>query len=658
MTDIHNNGATRNTRLQPRISRLTIRNLRSIVDQTVELKPLTVLVGGNSSGKSTLHSVLRLFAQAQALGVVDNSFPLNGPLISMGDFEELLHAGRSVDKQTSMTIGMSFELPQQQIQELEEDSADALEGSNSERNQISASRRQRQRGAGQARLDAWLSSDSTTSSFSRIDVEIDLKQSNDAGHSGATIAGARATLVSAQDAGKPVQIVIASGPNEIREQTDGGFDADSDESSISFHGGIEGLIDGDEKIAIGGVTFRAGIPISVHEKSDIANVVLNDVRQSLLFHQLRSSRISRLSSGMKRNRSDSADQFKDENFVLALKDRIFQGLLQMDPQRALQLCARSGDQIGRSRLSQRLDIPRLPDDWAFQIGDFFDENLDSLLAELHRSDDLWKSHAGMPIPELNLEIANDLARYLQRRISFLDGIRYQGAEIQSYGMVGTRGDIGTSGEYLTSVLFQERNRRIFQCPGFESQRGVTLGEAVDHWIAQFEFGQSINVKEQPGYGYRKEIVPIGLQKAVSLRAVGRGVDHAIPVVVRVLMARPGDLVILEQPEIHLHPNAQLKMADFIVSAVKTGRNIIVETHSELFALRIRRLVATASEGDREILKSLIGFVFAERNSKTAVSTYRNVELSEDGGFEEWPSGFFDQQEEDSLAILKANLRSE
>lgn len=654
MTNIENSGAVRAARQLPRISQLVIKNFRSVVDQKVELKPLTILVGGNSAGKSTLHSVLRLFVQAQSLGVSDDSFPLNGPLLSMGDFEELLHAGTSVEASSSITIGMSFQFPQSPLHGVTEPLAEALGNLEAQLSEFAGDLRTVQRGSRRTGLDAWLASPESISQYKQIDLEIELTESSNSGSSGTRISGARMFLIPINDNGRRVRIEISNSVEETSETFEPGLDVEVEETPINLHGRIEGLVRTASDIEIGGAGFRGGIPISVHEKSDIATVVLNDVRQSLLFNQLTSKRNDRLKSGLKK-RPELRDSDTDEKFVVDVMNRILGGLRQLDPKFALQLCARRGDQTGRSRLAQRLDIPRFPDSLASEIVQFFDENLDSLLNDLYETNDRWGTHAGMVIPELNLEIAVELSRYLQRKVSFLDGVRYQGTEIQGYGMVGTRGDIGTSGEYLTSVLFQERNRRIIQCPGLESRRGVTLSEALNHWIGEFEFGQSISVKEQPGYGYRKEIVPVGLRKSVSLRAVGRGVDHAIPVIVRVLTARPGDLVILEQPEIHLHPDAQLKMADFLVSAVMTGRNIVVETHSELFALRIRRLIATATDADRDELKSRIGFIFAERDIQTAVSTYKNVELSDDGGFEDWPAGFFDQQEDESLAILQATL---
>jgi predicted ATPase len=83
--------------------------------------------------------------------------------------------------------------------------------------------------------------------------------------------------------------------------------------------------------------------------------------------------------------------------------------------------------------------------------------------------------------------------------------------------------------------------------------------------------------------------------------------------------------------------------------------LIVETHSELFALRIRRRVAEAKDAEKDLLKQTVGFVFAVRDTETATSRYENVEMTDDGGFEVWPDGFFDQQGEEAMEILKIQL---
>jgi len=69
--------------------------------------------------------------------------------------------------------------------------------------------------------------------------------------------------------------------------------------------------------------------------------------------------------------------------------------------------------------------------------------------------------------------------------------------------------------------------------------------------------------------------------------VGFGIGQALPVLVEGLRTPPAGVFIVQEPEIHLHPDAQLAMADYLVELARSGRNVIVETHSEAVLLRIR-----------------------------------------------------------------------
>jgi predicted ATPase len=105
---------------------------------------------------------------------------------------------------------------------------------------------------------------------------------------------------------------------------------------------------------------------------------------------------------------------------------------------------------------------------------------------------------------------------------------------------------------------------------------------------------------------------------------------------------------MEQPELHLHPAMQQHLADFLLACARSGRQLIIETHSDHFVSRLRRRVA--EDGD-DSTRDLIAFVFAEmRNGKT---NYRRVKPTRYGSLEEWPEGFVDQTAKESQAILRA-----
>ena len=125
----------------------------------------------------------------------------------------------------------------------------------------------------------------------------------------------------------------------------------------------------------------------------------------------------------------------------------------------------------------------------------------------------------------------------------------------------------------------------------------------------------------------------GAKDFVSIADVGVGVSQALPVVVAVRAARPGQLVYIEQPEIHLHPRAQLAMAEILADAAKRGVRVVAETHSALLLLGIQTLVAKGCLAP-EIVK--LHWFSRGEDGCTVVNS---KDLDAKGAFGDWPEDF-------------------
>jgi predicted ATPase len=133
---------------------------------------------------------------------------------------------------------------------------------------------------------------------------------------------------------------------------------------------------------------------------------------------------------------------------------------------------------------------------------------------------------------------------------------------------------------------------------------------------------------------------------VSIADVGFGVSQTLPVVVALREAKPGQLVYLEQPELHLHPRAQTAMAKVLADAAARGVHVVAETHSALLILGIQTLVA---EG--RLAPELVKLHWFER--KDGVTKIRSADLDEAGSFGDWPEDFADVELEAQSRYLDA-----
>lgn len=120
---------------------------------------------------------------------------------------------------------------------------------------------------------------------------------------------------------------------------------------------------------------------------------------------------------------------------------------------------------------------------------------------------------------------------------------------------------------------------------------------------------------------------------VNIADVGFGVSQVLPVIVALIAAKPGQLVYIEQPELHLHPNAQVALAQTLADAAKRGVHVVAETHSSLLLLGIQTLVA---EG--KLSPKLVKLHWFSRN-KDGITEVDSVDLDEAGTYGEWSIDF-------------------
>jgi predicted ATPase len=165
---------------------------------------------------------------------------------------------------------------------------------------------------------------------------------------------------------------------------------------------------------------------------------------------------------------------------------------------------------------------------------------------------------------------------------------------------------------------------------------------TEHWLRQLELAEGLQVKAL-GRSARYELLVKQRGAVVNLKDVGVGVSQVIPVVVAALFAKPGHIVIVEEPESHLHPSAQAVLAELFASvSASRGVQFIIETHSEHLLTRMQRRVA------EEILTpSDVAMYFSRREPSGA--QLDPLRLTRYGDIENWPLNFFGDEMADIAA---------
>ena len=179
-------------------------------------------------------------------------------------------------------------------------------------------------------------------------------------------------------------------------------------------------------------------------------------------------------------------------------------------------------------------------------------------------------------------------------------------------------------------------------------RDDKLGLAVQTWLKRMGLAKDMDAKMISKVGYQLAITPEGVKQPLDLTSLGVGVSQVLPIIVMSLIAPEESVLIFEQPEVHLHPKVQSVLGDFFLGIVGCGKQCIVETHSEYLIHRIRRRIA---ESSNEAIRKQLGIYFVEL--KDGVSQFSAVETNKYGAILDWPNDFFDETEKESEEIIIA-----
>ncbi len=179
------------------------------------------------------------------------------------------------------------------------------------------------------------------------------------------------------------------------------------------------------------------------------------------------------------------------------------------------------------------------------------------------------------------------------------------------------------------------------------QTGQPLIEAINDWVAKRKILQRLRLDtKKDGRSLRAD--EFNGPKNINVAGMGEGVSQMLPIIAHSLFGRTRSCLLVEQPEIHLHPALQAELGDLFIEATQAAgdRQILVETHSEHLLLRIRRRIA---EGTLKPEQVAILFVEKEHGE----SKVRRLDLNSRGHFSDWPKGFFDEAYQEAMALAEA-----
>jgi predicted ATPase len=236
-------------------------------------------------------------------------------------------------------------------------------------------------------------------------------------------------------------------------------------------------------------------------------------------------------------------------------------------------------------------------------------------------------------------IVGEIVASEMRRLFYLGPLRE--FPQRSYVISGQApSDVGVRGERSAEVLwFASRTKR---------QRQQML-KNINRWVKEFGIAKEVKLQRLGRSNqYQVLFVDAATNLPVNIADVGFGASQLLPIIVQGFYAPPGSVLLIEQPEIHLHPRAQATLGDLLMEVVKGGdRQIIVETHSEHLLARIQRRIA-----EQKFSHEQVAIYYFEPTTEGA--KIHRLELDEYGQLAEpIPEGFFEEGWREALAQIVA-----
>lgn len=227
---------------------------------------------------------------------------------------------------------------------------------------------------------------------------------------------------------------------------------------------------------------------------------------------------------------------------------------------------------------------------------------------------------------------------------------------ERYGVISEKDlrtrNFGNNGEFALQYLGIYGDEDVKNpCVVEEDVKGKTLINQVRIWLDRVSPGVSPQIKVMMDSRVSELSFDFieGKEKTNSYKSlnVGFGITYILPVIVALLSSKPGDLIIIENPEAHIHPAGQRMLGELIAKAGAGGAQIIVETHSDHIINGVR-----VSVKEKYISKDNVQIAFFFKDELQGYRhTYQKLQIFEDGKLSTWPEGFLDEWEKALIDLL-------
>jgi predicted ATPase len=237
---------------------------------------------------------------------------------------------------------------------------------------------------------------------------------------------------------------------------------------------------------------------------------------------------------------------------------------------------------------------------------------------------------------------------LFRHLTYLSADRQGPREMHTLDESVLYSDVGTSGERAISRLLANDDQKVSVELCIKGTPPLLHKQIEAHMQSIFP-GFRLDV--QVVSGTNNATLSFAVNEGIGFvrpQNIGFGLSYTLPIYIACLSAKKGDVILIENPEAHLHPRAQSQMGEFLALAAASGIQLVIESHSDHILNGIRRSVKSESH---PIQADDTAIFFFAGLTDDGVPVIHSPAISKNGSLSEWPDDFFDQYEKDINVLV-------
>lgn len=195
---------------------------------------------------------------------------------------------------------------------------------------------------------------------------------------------------------------------------------------------------------------------------------------------------------------------------------------------------------------------------------------------------------------------------------------------------------------LRNTAFRLYERGHFENVGFNGENAVpiiaenqSIKQQVAKILEELDIAKFVEILEKDDRYFELKLKMNVTDSPVNFADVGCGTSQVLPIIVQSLLSKKNGMILIEQPEIHLHPKVQADFASFIVNLVKKSKTkFMIETHSEYFVERVRTKIMEDPN-----LSKYVSIYYVEQSKLRKESVITPIEITQEGQYDYLPEGY-------------------